>query len=343
MTMDIVFSIDDNFIPQAAAFTASILKHRKMSGAEDRSGLFAFHFLSNGISEENREAMTGFIRERGGEAFFYDLGDFEGRLEKILGARPETGRFAKAALGRIFATEYLPKGVRRYLYLDADMIARGDIAPLFETDLQGKILAACAEPTIYEDLVVRQDGDAEQEGTEQAYFNSGLLLVDREAWDAAGITEKCLRWYAVHNGEFEFADQDIINHVLAGKVLALSQRWNFQTNYHYQSYASLVKRAPWYGKLIGKEDYDAARREPVIVHYAGDERPWIHGNRNPYREAYLESLAETPWADTPQISGKERYMRFYHRVNVLSEKIPGFRALASRIYYRTSVKKKKPS
>jgi len=348
MTMDIVYSIDDNFIPQAAALTASILKHVTLSGAENRSGLFVFHFLSNGISEKNRLEMTQFIRERGGDAVFHDLGDFEGRLERILGAKPETGRFVKAALGRIFAAEYLPAEVKRYLYLDADMIARADIRSLLSMDLKGNIMAACAEPTIYKNLTVEQTrpeaktgtGGGKAAGGFQAYYNTGLMLVDREAWDANETTKKCLTWYAEHNGTFDFADQDIINHVLAGKVLALSQRWNFQTNYHYQNYASLTRRAPWYGRLIAKEDYDASRRKPVIVHYAGDERPWIRGNKNPYRSDYTVNLAATPWKNAPQIKGRERYMLFYHTVNVMSERIPGFRAMVSDVYYRMKVKKK---
>jgi len=348
--MDVVYSIDDNFIPQAAALTASVLENNAASGADHRSGRFRFHILSNGISVENQEKFRAFARGLGAEAFFYDLGDFEERLEKILGAKPETGRFVKAALGRIFAASYLPEDVERFLYLDADMIARKDISPLFDLDLSGHILAAVAEPTIYENLVVEQDlpetglsagKTSPEKGTGRAYFNTGLLLVDRRAWDREKITEKCLLWYTEHNGKFDFADQDIINHALAGRIVPLSQRWNFQTNYHYQSYASLVKRSPWYGSFITKGDYEASAKDPVIVHYAGDERPWIRGNRNPYKEDFWSCLDRTPWKGLSETEGRENYMRFYHAVNVLSEKLPGFRTAVSKIYYRTRVKRKR--
>lgn len=338
MNMDIVYSIDDNFIPQAAALTASVLENFIASGADHCSGRFRFHILSNGICDENRAKFTAFAAERGAEVFFYDLGDFEERLEKILGAKPETGRFVKAALGRIFAVEYLPEEVDRFLYLDADMIARGNIAPLFDMDLKGCVLAAVAEPTIYENLTVPQPaGESSPINADRAYFNTGLLLVDRRAWDREEAAKKCLAWYTEHNGSFDFADQDIMNHALAGRILPLSQRWNFQTNYHYQSYASLVKRSPWYGKLITKEDYEASAKDPVIVHYAGDERPWIRGNRNPYKEDFWKYLNRTPWKGLAETEGRENYMRFYHAVNVLSEKLPGFRAAVSRVYYRTKV------
>jgi len=315
LNMDIVYSIDDNFIPQAAALTASVLENFIASGADHCSGRFRFHILSNGICDANRQKFTAFAAKRGAEVFFYDLGNFEDRLEKILGAKPETGRFVKAVLGRIFAASYLPEDVERFLYLDADMIARGNIAPLFDMDLKGYVLAAVAEPTIYENLVVEQGTSDREDGAEgrisgKAYFNTGLLLVDRRAWNREDAAGKCLDWYTEHNGRFDFADQDIMNHALAGRILPLSQRWNFQTNYHYQNYASLVKRSPWYAWLISKEDYEASAKDPVIVHYAGDERPWIRGNRNPYKEDFWKYLDCTPWKGLAETEGRENYMRF---------------------------------
>jgi len=359
--MDIVYSIDNNFIPQAAALTASICKNAEKSGAGQGSGPFVFHILSNGVTKENQKRFAAFAESIGAKAFFYDLGDFEGRLERLLGAKPETGRFVKAALGRIFIPEVLPADIRKYLYLDADMIARRDITPLFSLPLKGHILAAAAEPTIYADLVVPQvdetqdikaadtrdsafglseaGGQGRESGSPEseaplAYYNTGALFVDRDAWEANDTTRKCLVWYARQNGKFRFADQDIINNVLAGRILPLNQKWNFQTNYHYQNYDSLVKRAPWFCRLQSREDYEKAGKDPSIVHYAGDERPWIAGNKNPYKKDYEAALSMTPWKDTPVVTGKEAYMQFYHLVNVLSEKIPGFRELVSRVYYQ---------
>ena len=95
----------------------------------------------------------------------------------------------------------------------------------------------------------------------------------------------------------------------------------------------------FYGRLMEKADYEASRKNPEIVHFAGDERPWYQGSKNPYREEYEKYLSMTPYRDVEPVKGKERYMAFYHAVNVLSEKIPGFRAFASRVFYR--IKKRK--
>lgn len=322
----ICINIDNNFVPQAAALMASVYSN---AGKETPP---VFHVLSNGVSSENAALLMEFAESFGGDAVFHDLGDFGERLRQHLWDEPETGRFPVTVLARIFAAEYLPENADRFLYLDADMIVRTDISGLFCEDLKGAVIGACPEPTIYEGLETDQGGY-------KGYFNAGMFLCDRNAWMAEDITGKALSWYCRNNGKFDFADQDILNNVLSGKVRFLSQKWNFMSNYHYQSYESLVKRAPWYGKLQDRDDYRKAQSDPVIVHFAGDERPWYHGNRNPYREEYYHYLSMTPYKDAEPVTGKEKYMAFYHAVNVLSKRIPGFRTLTSRIYYRTRKKK----
>lgn len=326
MQHHICINIDNNFVPQAAALMASVYANAKKEAPP------VFHVLSNGVSDDNKSILKDFAKNAGGDIFFHELFDFEERLEKHLNAEPSTGRFPKTVLARIFSAEYMPADAEKFLYLDADMIVRGDMAELFNEDIKGFVIGACAEPTIYEGLETDQGGY-------KGYFNAGMFLCDRNAWISGDYTGRALKWYCENNGRFDFADQDILNNVLSGKVKFLSQKWNFMSNYHYRSFDSLVRRAPWYGRLQEKTDYEASRKNPEIVHFAGDERPWYQGSKNPYREEYEKYLSMTPYRDVEPVKGKERYMAFYHAVNVLSEKIPGFRAFASRVFYR--IKKRK--
>ena len=328
MRSHIVINIDNHFVPQAAAFAASVLQNGRLTKPP------VFHVLGNGLTPGNAAGLSDFISEQGGTVLVHDLGNFREMLFSVLGKDADTGKFPVTVLARIFAADVLSGDIERFLYLDADMTVRGSLEELYQTDLCGKVIACCAEPSIYEGMEIAQGNGS------SAYFNTGLMLVDRKAWIKGQFTEKCLRWFAEHNGTFDFADQDIINHALAGQILPLDQKYDFFSNYSYQSYRSLTRRSPWYGKIMTKESYEAAAKDPVIVHYAGDERPWYRGNRNPYREEYRKYLSLTPWKGEPEIPGHERYMRFYHAVNVLSGKIPGFRTLASEIYRKTKKRKK---
>ena len=353
IVMDIVINIDNNFIAQAEVLCASVFEN----GCEGISaGECTIHVLSNAVSEENRKELSGFVCAFGGTCRFYELGDLAASLKERMGAEAETGKFRVTVLARLFAAELLPKTVERFLYLDSDMIVRHSLLPLFETGLdrtasekpakpeaakEGRLAAVCAEPTIYRDI------------SEGPYFNSGMMLIDRGRWMEEKITDRCMEYYRKKNGTLSFVDQDILNAVLSGKVKFVSQRWNFFTNYVYESFRSLAGRAPWYeavcrgaagipaevsaaeGKAAAEKEYEEARRDPAVVHFAGDERPWFSGNKNPYRAEYEKYLGMTPHKDDAPVKGKEAYMAFYHMVNVLSAKIPGFRKLASFVYRKT--------
>ena len=323
MDQHIVINIDNNFLPQAAAFAVSVMENGRLEVPP------VFHVLANRVSVENRLKFSSFIAGLGAVSVFYDLSSLDEILMEKLGRRAETGKFPSTVLARILAAGYLPETVGKYLYADADMIVRKSIADLWSMDLGDAIVGACPEPTIYEGY------EKDQGSGRKAYFNAGLLLVDRRKWEKEKITEKCMDWYGENNGQFSFADQDILNAVLCGKICSLPQKFDFFTNYHYQNYASLVKHAPWYRDYVTEAEYEEAQKDPVIIHFAGDERPWYQGNRNPYRDEYRKYLLKTPWMEEKQVEGKEAYMAFYHAVNVLSEKIPGFRSLVSGIYRKT--------
>ena len=132
-----------------------------------------------------------------------------------------------------------------------------------------------------------------------------------------------------------FGDQDVMNVCYKGHIKTLSQKYNFFSNYRYFPYEELVKQSPAYER-IPKDDYNDAKAHPVIVHYAGDERPWIRGNLNYYRRAYETYLELTPYKGTPKITGRELYMMAYHMMNLLTAVCPSARRKISE-YYGTRI------
>ena len=64
-----------------------------------------------------------------------------------------------------------------------------------------------------------------------------------------------------------------------------------------------MQHSPAYS-AVTKEMFCDAKKNPGIIHYMGDERPWIRGNLNHYRKAYDRYLAMTPWKGTPKEKGR---------------------------------------
>lgn len=92
-----------------------------------------------------------------------------------------------------------------------------------------------------------------------------------------------------------------------------------------------------------REEYEKAKRHPAIIHYAGDERPWIAGNMNHYRRAYDKYLAMTPWAGTPKEEGKRLYMLAYHGMDYATAVCPRIRRSISRNFGMKVVEARRPA
>lgn len=347
--MDIVYNCDDSYAVHTAVSITSIFENNRL---EESIRIF---ILGNRISEESKKKLcsigdiysvtdrtamqqgmgavpNGFKRE----VRVIDLEDFEGRLKLIFGEGLDAGKFTVTALARIFAPQYLPEDVERYLYLDCDTVVKRPLNMLFQTKLEDKPAGLVPEPTIYPEVREYLGMSADT-----PYFNTGVMLVDRKEWERQQITSRCIDYYKEKNGRLPFSDQDIINYVLKDNVRVLWQGYDFFSNYHFRSYKSLCRIAKWYKKIMSEKEYDAARALPAVIHYAGDERPWIKGSFNPYTADYEKYLELSPWAGAEKTPGRQKEMLMYHLMNLVTAICPALRDRISHSYYEKTVKKKK--
>ena len=88
-----------------------------------------------------------------------------------------------------------------------------------------------------------------------------------------------------------------------------------------------------------KKDLKEAKRRPVILHFAGDERPWIAGSFNPYKKAYDYFKKKTPFRDVPIEKGKNLYMLIYHMMDLVTCICPILRKRISEYYIDKAYKK----
>lgn len=103
------------------------------------------------------------------------------------------------------------------------------------------------EPTVYKEMKESIDMDKDD-----AYFNSGVILMDLAGWRRENVLKKLLDFYGDHAGSLFACDQDTINGALNGRILPLSPRYNFFTNYRYFRYNTLVQLCDAY-RAVGKK------------------------------------------------------------------------------------------
>ena len=161
-----------------------------------------------------------------------------------------------AAFFRYFIPQFVTE--EKALYLDADIIVRDSIEELFLEDFDGFSIAAV------------------EDEFEKNTFNSGVMLIDVDAWRREGITEKLLQLTNEFH-ESSYGDQGILNRLFKNNWKRLPQKYNFMVG--MDTVARNYGIDSWYTESIKVEN------EAKIIHYTGN-KPWYLVNLNRFREEW---------------------------------------------------------
>ena len=307
--MNIIYASNDHYARHLGVSLCSLFDSN-----QDAPGIDVY-ILDTGISSDSRRKLDAIARRYCRTIHYAALDGLKERIPFPV----DTGRFDISTLGRLFIGEMLPQTVERCIYLDCDTVVLCSLKHLWKTPLGAMVAGAVQEPTIY-----RQVKEIIGLSREDPYYNAGMLLIDLAVWRQEHLGKRMMEYYQSQGGRLPANDQDVINHVLKGRIRTLPPRYNFFPNYRYFSYKALTAYAPVY-KEVPQKQFTQAKKHPVILHYMGDERPWIAGNLNHYRLAYDWYLARTGWEKTPREKGKRLYMLAYHMLDYITVICPALR------------------
>lgn len=158
---------------------------------------------------------------------------------------------------------FLPK----VLYLDCDLIVLDSIEKLYQIDIGDNILGA-ARNLLHKDMYQYVKNVLKIDPAH--YFNSGVLLINCNAFVANEVKAKCLSFLKNHQ-RLECPDQDALNSICTD-VLFISPQWNFQ--WHHQ--INIENPIGDKYKLIDNDLvlFNLARNNVKIVHFTSNKKPW---------------------------------------------------------------------
>lgn len=202
---------------------------------------------------------------------------------------PVWGRMSIATYQRLLMGRLLPPEVSRVIWLDCDAVVMTDLTTLWDTPLEGMMIAAA------QDLVVPYLGSKFGVGRYAEYglkadtphFNAGVMLVNLEAWRQGEVAERSFEYLAKHSKEVWFWDQEALNVVLAGKWMVLDPRWN--------QIASVAGRWFFRPEHLNETTYRRVVHDPWLVHWAGSIKPWTFRSRRLRHRQWFEYLDQTAW------------------------------------------------
>lgn len=281
--MTIVLATDDRFAQHCAVTMRTVLSHN-----ED----VEFYVLTEGLTTAN----VARLRAVAGSSPLHVCQVDSQALQGFPMPEVRTEKISIATYYRLFITQLLPATVSRVLYLDCDLVVRGSLLPLWQTDLTGKALAAVHYPDCPTmarncqrlDIAPHRPNPQTHEPPTSGYFNAGVLLMNLDYWRSHHLPQRYFDFISEGKYPLRQRDQDVLNAVTSDETASLPWQYNVMGNE-----LATIKEIVTGEQLAYVEALEKV--EPVIVHFSFRLKPWEFGCRNPYRHEYRRALRQTPY------------------------------------------------
>ena len=182
-----------------------------------------------------------------------------------------------ATLYRLLIPRILNKidsSIEKCIYLDSDIVVEGDIAELYDVDIEGYYIGGVRDRALSCDEMLGVEGYKKKRKmlgipSLNNYINAGVLLMNLKE-----IKEKRIDSELENTGyrnDFPYNDQDVINTVCYSKIKTLPLKFNAMTTCLYHNSRCFYEQ-------YGRENIIEARQNPVILHYILKRKPWSCSN-----------------------------------------------------------------
>jgi lipopolysaccharide biosynthesis glycosyltransferase len=255
------------------------------SAFQNSRGNLSFSLLTTGVDAAPIRKMRRFAKRAGIPLSIVPVDT------QLIAHLPTTARLPIFMYLRLLAPAVLPH-LDRFLYLDADILVRSSLLPLF-ADMRDDKLALGTRDYYYGDIRHGLKQTYEQLGLDPdaPYVNSGVLMINARLWRHEDITAKAVNYLQQHRSTIAHPDQDALNAVLAGKLTEVDLDWNVQ-----------VGAIRFFDRTGWSEDQAAVNgrkaqllSEAKIVHFIGPCKPWRDGLCVPYVKEYRKIIVASGW------------------------------------------------
>lgn len=267
--MNLLFCIDRGFIPLLGTCVRSILKN----GGYERYEAYVLH-------SDLTQADQAAIRRFGGERMHFTFLTVQ---EELFEGFPSSERYPRQIYYRLIAPLLLPRDMERILYLDVDTVVVNPLTELETLPFGDAWFMACTHVR-YALSKLNQVRLGMDLGKDTPYLNSGVILYNLPAF-REGLDIARIRDYAEEKkNALVLPDQDILTAV-CGEYVRLLDPLRYNLSDRILAFHNADLRSP-------QLDADWVRRNGVIVHYCGKNKPWHENYRGVLDVFYREIAAE---------------------------------------------------
>ncbi|TGE23231.1 glycosyltransferase family 8 protein [Hymenobacter metallicola] len=260
-SIHVAIAFDENYLTPVYALLTSIFAN---NGQES----VVIHAIATGLSQAERKELSHYVAGHHSSIHYYDIEDSFAN-DFVL---PPNLWWTASIYYRVMFPALLPADVKRFIYLDTDIIVLGKLRSLYDIAMEGFPVAAVRDfVDARPELGIHKPGN---------YFNSGVLLIDRSEWLRLDITTSVIDFIRNNSEKLVYPDQDALNAVLVDNWLKLSTRFNTM-------FRDIPKHEP-------RKRLKYFLQDTVILHYTTQHKPWSMLGENRLRDLYFKYLDKVP-------------------------------------------------
>ncbi|WP_337133526.1 glycosyltransferase family 8 protein [Priestia megaterium] len=274
MHINILYSSNENYTRHAATSLYSLLENNTHINE------ISIYFIDDNITEESKKKLQSVVNSFKRQIYFIPI-------ESLLVKFKKRDDFPLSGYARLFISNKFTN-VDKILYLDCDTVVAGSLEELWNTDIEGYLVAGVQDnPAMYMSEIIGMN-------RKSRYINSGVMLMNLKYWREWDIENKIIDFVNKFRGEVPHHDQGLINGICKDKILILHPKYNMMPQfllYNVMQIKSLYNIENYYTQQF----LDEATKTPVIVHYISKfyDRPWFTGCTHPMKGLYTDYLSKT--------------------------------------------------
>lgn len=281
--MNILFVADRGYVEHISICIHSVVRFPVEEG-------YDIYILHSDWTEKEEEELQ---KEIGGKArlHFYYVDP------EMFDAFPESPRYPKLIYYRIFAASLLPESLDRILYLDGDTLVINSLEELYHMDFGEDYFLACTHvrKVLNKMNLIRLDVEED----EYHYINSGVLLMNLEQLRQHQNVKEVLQYVKERGAFFLLPDQDVITALYGDRTRILdTMKYNLSDRmFHLRNVSGQNSWKEQPEEFLPDEkqriDLEWVRKNTVIIHYYGRQKPWNShylGKLDVFYQELLEEL-----------------------------------------------------
>ncbi|UUX34296.1 glycosyltransferase family 8 protein [Fundicoccus culcitae] len=261
-TINLLFSVDDNYVTQLETVLLSIRTHTPTPPID-------VYVLQKQALNYNSK-LEAFCQKLEMNYFPVVIGD------TAFSKAPVTDRWPESIYYRLLAHDYLPEDLSSIIYFDADILVINSILPLTELDMTDYLYAAAShkqltELTNYVNRIRLNTYDAE------GYYNSGILVMNLDNIRQHVKAEDIFTYISENRLKLFLPDQDVLNALYSDRILSIPDEvYNFDAR--RQLIYELISEGEW--------TMDWVIDHTIVLHFCGKDKPWHTPFRNQFSALY---------------------------------------------------------